>query len=347
VRCLQFKLLSSKQAYGATINDSFRSVEEQAAAYARYQAGGGLAAPPGRSYHGKGLALDVGPAAIYTKLHQISQQYGIFNPPGIRGRDPVHFQMGNCDAACQSHLPPETAAAAAAAQQPDATQKSPGPQAGGGTKSDPQQQFQPQQPPQKKVDVVNLPSKPAVSVAITGDMKLTCSPAVTQMGAPVTVAWECPAATRAVGYSKQSASFAVKNIQAGTVNVIVTAPTTYVVSCVKSSKVIAKSSCEVAVESKEKQLRPYITLSVSPRTIQRGDVIDVSWTSNRVRSCVLKGPGVDSVDTSGRMTVSDVNSSGVYVLTCAPLFGKIPLKKTIGVTLDEAQEESVEPADAL
>lgn len=37
----------------------YRSLEEQADLYARYQAGGPTAAPPGRSAHNYGLAVDV------------------------------------------------------------------------------------------------------------------------------------------------------------------------------------------------------------------------------------------------------------------------------------------------
>lgn len=53
--------LLGSSAYSWTVLYGYRSNEEQAALWAKYQAGGALAAPPGRSAHNYGLAVDVVP----------------------------------------------------------------------------------------------------------------------------------------------------------------------------------------------------------------------------------------------------------------------------------------------
>jgi len=54
----------------------------------------GKCAPPGRSKHQKGLAVDIkaNPRSILTKMHAAAPADGLINPPSIRRTDPVHFQ---------------------------------------------------------------------------------------------------------------------------------------------------------------------------------------------------------------------------------------------------------------
>jgi len=49
----------ARSAFAWVVTQGFRTTEEQRALYEKYQAGGPLAAPPGRSAHNWGLAVDV------------------------------------------------------------------------------------------------------------------------------------------------------------------------------------------------------------------------------------------------------------------------------------------------
>lgn len=88
------------------INEGYRSTGYQAQLYNRYQHGGGLAAPPGKSRHNFGDAVDFSPVGGYGAnydrqkyqaalnwLYENGGQYGIENPANIRVRDPHHFQL--------------------------------------------------------------------------------------------------------------------------------------------------------------------------------------------------------------------------------------------------------------
>lgn len=68
----------------------FRTREEQAALYAKYQAGGPLAAPPGRSAHNWGLAVDV---AVLTPA----------GPSWDYREDQWHWLWNACDAHARLH----------------------------------------------------------------------------------------------------------------------------------------------------------------------------------------------------------------------------------------------------
>ena len=70
------------------INSGFRSVAEQAAICASGQAQGGRCAPPGQSYHNKGLAIDVG---NWPELARVASRAGLCQPFPAPGDDNVHF----------------------------------------------------------------------------------------------------------------------------------------------------------------------------------------------------------------------------------------------------------------
>lgn len=71
------------------INEAYRSDERQAQLYAAYQAGtGGRAAPPGQSFHGKGLAVDV---ANWKEAEPYLRRYGLKND---LADDKNHFSLG-------------------------------------------------------------------------------------------------------------------------------------------------------------------------------------------------------------------------------------------------------------
>ncbi len=73
---------------GATVRSGFRTYEEQAELYRRYQNGtGNLAAPPGRSNHNTANAADLRYAsdAVRQRIHQLAPEFGIHFP--VRGEN--------------------------------------------------------------------------------------------------------------------------------------------------------------------------------------------------------------------------------------------------------------------
>lgn len=78
----------------ASFTSLYRDSREQADLYARYLAGGGLAAPPGRSRHERGTAADIPRGPILDWLHKNAGQFGLeFLKGPAFARDPVHIQM--------------------------------------------------------------------------------------------------------------------------------------------------------------------------------------------------------------------------------------------------------------
>jgi D-alanyl-D-alanine dipeptidase len=339
----------------ARINDSFRSVQEQAAAYARYQNGGGLAAPPGRSYHGRGLAVDVGPAAIYTKLHQISSQYGIFNPPTIRGRDPVHFQMGSCDAACQAQTPPSGQDTASFGQGQDATGQQGQPPASGQT---PQQQTGTQQSQgtsfgQNPNNFLASQNGKASDVAESkapveesGDIEIECTPATITPGSSASISWKCPAASQSRSHAQPNlASFNTKNKMEGVLKVAPKSKTTFTISCVKANKVVATGSCTIPVITQKQTLS--VRLSARPSEVRPGERVELTWSSANAKSCTLSGPDVSSQDMSGRVTTEEITRDVTYTLTCIGQQKQQKITRTATVRFYTDTQDSEYPADAL
>jgi len=82
-------------------SSGFRTNEEQAEIYERSQREGFLAAPPGRSRHEGGQAVDIARGPLLDWLHQNAGRFGLEFLPGWRAgetstafsRDPVHIQM--------------------------------------------------------------------------------------------------------------------------------------------------------------------------------------------------------------------------------------------------------------
>ncbi len=75
------------------INSDFRSGAQQQTAWDRYQKGEiALAAPPGSSFHEKGMAVDV---TNWKEAEQYLIAAGIYPlPKHLRGKDPGHFSIG-------------------------------------------------------------------------------------------------------------------------------------------------------------------------------------------------------------------------------------------------------------
>lgn len=88
------------------INEATRSNEYQAELHEKYRSGrGGIAAPPGKSRHNHGEAIDLSPPAGDWKnkspeykaalewIYANGSRYGIHNPDGLRTKDPHHFEL--------------------------------------------------------------------------------------------------------------------------------------------------------------------------------------------------------------------------------------------------------------
>lgn len=94
---LRTAIEAAEQATGekAQIESLYRTHEEQAAAYARYQRGEiSLAAAPGHSRHEQGDAADIANGKALQWLHQHAGEFGLEFLPGHSGQiDPGHIQM--------------------------------------------------------------------------------------------------------------------------------------------------------------------------------------------------------------------------------------------------------------
>jgi hypothetical protein len=74
------------------VTSAFRTYAQQAALYARYLAGGPLAAKPGTSSHEKGEAVDVTDYGTFGAIMERAPEYArLYNRLGAR--DPVHFSI--------------------------------------------------------------------------------------------------------------------------------------------------------------------------------------------------------------------------------------------------------------
>lgn len=90
-----------QQSPGACIRSGYRSVQQQLAACMSICGASscpGLCAPPGYSYHQKGLAIDVNYKISNSQAWQIavsSTNSGVINPNGLHRSDPNHFQANS------------------------------------------------------------------------------------------------------------------------------------------------------------------------------------------------------------------------------------------------------------
>ena len=71
-----------------SVNQSLRTRQQQEQLYKKYLAGGGRAAPPGKSFHEKGLAIDI---TNWKESEQYLRRYGLLNK---LKDDKGHFSMG-------------------------------------------------------------------------------------------------------------------------------------------------------------------------------------------------------------------------------------------------------------
>ncbi len=93
----------------ACIESAYRSVQDQAAACVHVcgNASGcpGKCAPPGHSYHQKGLAIDIKSTVSNQQLWQTAQQSGLYNPSGLHVSDPRHLQADSGSICSAGNVP--------------------------------------------------------------------------------------------------------------------------------------------------------------------------------------------------------------------------------------------------
>ena len=92
--------LCRAQGFDIYIISANRTYAEQSVLYARYLAGGGLAARPGTSNHEGGQAVDlswtggggIGPGdGAWECVKDNGPRFGVYQDPSITARDSVHF----------------------------------------------------------------------------------------------------------------------------------------------------------------------------------------------------------------------------------------------------------------
>jgi len=95
----------------ACIRSAFRSTAHQVCACGGNANGvRGKCAPAGRSYHQKGLAIDVTSRVSSQQLWQVAGQSGLGNPASLHSSDPSHIQPAGGSANCSSigYIPPDS-----------------------------------------------------------------------------------------------------------------------------------------------------------------------------------------------------------------------------------------------
>lgn len=97
----QFVLLLNAKGFDAQIISGYRSYEEQAALFDKFQRGGPQAAPPGFSNHNFGLAVDIGlfqngkyleESPLYRKAGEVGKELGLIWGGDWTHADEPHFQ---------------------------------------------------------------------------------------------------------------------------------------------------------------------------------------------------------------------------------------------------------------
>jgi LAS superfamily LD-carboxypeptidase LdcB len=104
----------------ARVTSGHRSIARQRQLYRAHLRGGPLAAPPGKSAHNYGLAVDIALPGVdpssffgwrkYRKLHAIAERWGLVTLDGAQRReDPYHLEWPDWRGYAASH--PSTARA--------------------------------------------------------------------------------------------------------------------------------------------------------------------------------------------------------------------------------------------
>ena len=138
------------------------------------------------------------------------------------------------------------------------------------------------------------------------------------IGSSVFLGWTAGGADSCIasgGWSGSEPVSGEKTIQ----NVV--SPTTYTITC--------KNNAGSASDSVEVKVFPAPTVDIKANgfnalTINSGDSIILSWTSNNAVSCAATGSWSGSKPTNGSVTVNNITSQKVYTISCVGQGGSIP-----------------------
>ncbi len=134
---------------------------------------------------------------------------------------------------------------------------------------------------------------------------LSISPSQVNYNGSATLSWSTSNASQVslsgFGNVSLNSSRTVNNI---------TQPTTYTLTASGNGKTV---TCSKSVTVKQQQPAPTCSLNVSPSTINKGDDVDISWTSNNASYASLSGFGSVSLD--GSRTDTNVTNDTTYTLT--------------------------------
>lgn len=359
--CRLVKLFDAAARAGCSprINSAYRSAAKQAS-----MCGGGRSgcAPAGKSCHQYGLAVDVSCADMLRRMAPQFQLHFPYWGPHIQC---IEHKQASCNPStppCKGGGPIADPGQAGpqGQQQPQGGQPGGDPSGQGQPQSGQPQGGQPsggqpggdqgmptgvspssQQDPFQKLD-----DKSGITETdLESGMTLTCDPETVVKGEGANIEWECPAGTRSVGSSSSSlAPLSTKGAETGSAIVKPQKKTKYTVQCKKGEIVVAKQSCEIALEAAQTKMS--VRFSVEPLEVYPGETVEVEWTAQNVRSCAVTGVGIASADKSGRVTSGPIENEETFTIRCKPKTGTETFKKTETVKIIEEELFYDDPASS-
>lgn len=161
--------------------------------------------------------------------------------------------------------------------------------------------------PRSEADCGSSPPSPPPSYP---PPSISAVPSSVQQGSVSTITWSCPSPNS----SASGVNFSTGGAASGSVQVTVSANTTYTVVCGQTG---TQSSVSVSV------LNSSLSLVAAPSRVQSGNTSTLTWSASNVTSCTLVGPGVSAQATAVSGTVSPRNTTtpgitgqSTYTLTC-------------------------------
>jgi hypothetical protein len=156
------------------------------------------------------------------------------------------------------------------------------------------------------------------------EAKLSCSPEQVEPGKLVQIEWVCTQGATPRIVTQRKTRIAVPQRATGVLSVAPPSSTTYTLSCVKNTQLVAQSTCSVAVASAAKS--PLLALRASAEVVSRGETVDLEWSAKHVKSGSCKVTGPDGFESSGTSGVAEteplVAEVNTFTLTCANVRGK-------------------------
>lgn len=157
-------------------------------------------------------------------------------------------------------------------------------------------------------------------------MTLVASPNPVPVGGSSILTWTSANTTRCVSSNKWTSNTATSGSQ----SIIATTTRIYAMSCSGPGGSVAKQ-VTISVGGTSTTLRPTMTLTASPTSIQRGSSSTLTWTSTNTTRCVSSGNWTSSTATSGSQSIM-ATTTKVYAISCSGSGGSIAKQVTVTVT---------------